>query len=71
MQGAEGTLYDGEQFQLQFKFGTSYPFESPEVNNYNEYFVFLFNYYISITIIYYLLVGYICGSKYSSSPTRI
>lgn len=32
MQGAEGTLYDGEQFQLQFKFGTSYPFESPEVN---------------------------------------
>jgi len=31
MQGAEGTLYDGEQFQLQFKFGTSYPFESPEV----------------------------------------
>lgn len=33
MQGAEGTIYDGEQFQLQFKFGTSYPFESPEVNN--------------------------------------
>lgn len=35
MQGAEGTLYDGEQFQLQFKFGSSYPFESPEVNNLN------------------------------------
>lgn len=32
MQGAEGTLYDGEQFQLQFKFGSSYPFESPEVS---------------------------------------
>lgn len=32
MQGAEGTLYDGEQFQLQFKFGSSYPFESPEVD---------------------------------------
>ena len=32
IQGAEGTLYDGELFQLQFKFGTSYPFESPEVN---------------------------------------
>ncbi|KAL5236717.1 hypothetical protein ACI65C_004127 [Semiaphis heraclei] len=31
MQGAEGTLYDGEQFLLQFKFETSYPFESPEV----------------------------------------
>jgi len=33
MQGAEGTLYDGEQFQLQFKFDSKYPFESPEVNN--------------------------------------
>lgn len=33
MQGAEGTLFDGEQFQLQFKFGPSYPFESPEVKN--------------------------------------
>ncbi|XP_001945194.2 ubiquitin-conjugating enzyme E2 W-like [Acyrthosiphon pisum] len=31
MQGAEGTLYDGEQFQLQFKFDANYPFESPEV----------------------------------------
>lgn len=38
MQGAEGTLYDGEQFQLQFKFGSSYPFESPEVNNSIVYF---------------------------------
>ena len=33
MQGAGGTLYDGEHFQLQFKFNTNYPFESPEVNN--------------------------------------
>ncbi|XP_022169550.1 ubiquitin-conjugating enzyme E2 W-like [Myzus persicae] len=31
MKGVEGTLYDGEQFQLQFKFDTNYPFESPEV----------------------------------------
>ncbi|VVC38679.1 Ubiquitin-conjugating enzyme E2,Ubiquitin-conjugating enzyme/RWD-like [Cinara cedri] len=31
MQGAEGTIYDKEHFQLQFKFGPSYPFESPEV----------------------------------------
>ncbi|KAL4127302.1 hypothetical protein QTP88_011478 [Uroleucon formosanum] len=31
MKGTEGTLYDGEQFQLQFKFDTKYPFESPEV----------------------------------------
>jgi len=34
MQGAEGTLYDGDRFQLQFKFDTErYPFEPPEVNN--------------------------------------
>lgn len=26
-----GTLYDGEKFQLEFKFGSKYPFESPEV----------------------------------------
>lgn len=31
MQGAAGTLYDGEQFQLQFKFNEAYPFESPKV----------------------------------------
>ena len=29
--GAPGTLYAGEQFQLQFKFGQRYPFESPQV----------------------------------------
>lgn len=34
MKGTEGTLYDGEEFQLQFKFDTRYPFESPEVNNF-------------------------------------
>jgi len=34
MQGAEGTLYDGEQFQLQLKFGARFPLESPEVNNF-------------------------------------
>ena len=28
-----GTLYDGEKFQLEFKFGSRYPFESPEVTN--------------------------------------
>lgn len=66
MQGAEGTLYDGELFQLQFKFGSSYPFESPEVNVsinicvvYNEFNMSRFK------------LGYICGSKHSSSPTCI
>ena len=29
--GASGTLYEGEKFQLQFRFGPKYPFESPEV----------------------------------------
>jgi len=30
------TLYAGERFQLQFRFCDSYPFESPEVINYNH-----------------------------------
>jgi len=29
--GAAGTLYEGERFKLQFKFGARYPFDSPEV----------------------------------------
>ncbi|KAJ3281229.1 ubiquitin-conjugating enzyme E2 W [Rhizoclosmatium sp. JEL0117] len=28
---AEGTVYEGEVFTLQFKFGNKYPLESPEV----------------------------------------
>ena len=31
MSGPTGTLYDGENFSLQFKFGPKYPFDSPEV----------------------------------------
>ena len=31
MLGPKGTLYDGEEFLLQFKFGAKYPFDSPEV----------------------------------------
>lgn len=31
MEGAKGTLYEDEQFQLQFKFSSKYPFDSPEV----------------------------------------
>eukprot|EP00096_Caligus_rogercresseyi_P004238 TRINITY_DN1842_c0_g1_i2.p1 TRINITY_DN1842_c0_g1~~TRINITY_DN1842_c0_g1_i2.p1 ORF type:complete len:158 (+),score=46.81 TRINITY_DN1842_c0_g1_i2:106-579(+) len=31
MSGPKGTLYDGENFQLQFKFNSRYPFDSPEV----------------------------------------
>lgn len=31
VKGAEGTLYAGEKFTLQFKFGSKYPFDSPQV----------------------------------------
>ncbi|KAM3136268.1 hypothetical protein pb186bvf_011567 [Paramecium bursaria] len=30
-EGAKGTLYEGEKFELQFKFSDDYPIESPEV----------------------------------------
>uniref|UniRef100_A0A1B0CI02 UBC core domain-containing protein n=1 Tax=Lutzomyia longipalpis TaxID=7200 RepID=A0A1B0CI02_LUTLO len=30
MQGVEGTLYEGEHFELLFKFNNKYPFDSPE-----------------------------------------
>lgn len=32
MEGAPGTLYEGEKFQLLFKFSGRYPFDSPQVN---------------------------------------
>ncbi|KAJ8033333.1 Ubiquitin-conjugating enzyme E2 W [Holothuria leucospilota] len=31
IEGAEGSLYHGEKFQLQFRFSNRYPFDSPEV----------------------------------------
>ncbi|CAF3448189.1 unnamed protein product [Rotaria sp. Silwood1] len=31
IEGAPGTLYDGEKFQLLFKFSDQYPFDSPQV----------------------------------------
>lgn len=31
IEGAAGTLYDGEKFQLLFKFSDQYPFDSPQV----------------------------------------
>ncbi len=31
LQGAQGTLYQDEEFTLQFKFSNNYPLESPEV----------------------------------------
>lgn len=32
MDGVEGTLYEGEHFQLLFKFNNKYPFDSPGTN---------------------------------------
>jgi len=64
MQGAEGTLYDGEQFKLQLKFGARYPLESPEVNN--------FKYIIIVSLFTYVFfLGYICRPKHSSSSTCV
>ncbi|KAJ2770630.1 ubiquitin-conjugating enzyme E2 W [Coemansia nantahalensis] len=31
IEGAEATLYAGEQFSLRFRFPATYPFEAPEV----------------------------------------
>ncbi len=31
LEGAAGTIYAGEKFHLQFKFGSRYPFDSPQV----------------------------------------
>ncbi|KAJ1541165.1 ubiquitin-conjugating enzyme E2 W, partial [Nowakowskiella sp. JEL0078] len=37
--GAEGTLYEGEYFKLQFTFAGNYPLESPEVKFFQVVFV--------------------------------
>lgn len=31
LRGADGTLYEGENFQLNFKFNSKYPFDAPQV----------------------------------------
>ena len=36
IEGAPGTLYDGEKFQLLFKFTDQYPFDSPQVGQMSE-----------------------------------
>ncbi|XP_018334867.1 ubiquitin-conjugating enzyme E2 W [Agrilus planipennis] len=40
MEGVQGTLYEGEKFQLQFKFSNKYPFDSPEVRVYIFFFFY-------------------------------
>jgi ubiquitin-conjugating enzyme E2 W len=36
IEGVPGTLYENESFQLQFKFNSKYPFDSPEVSLMNS-----------------------------------
>lgn len=36
IEGAPDTLYDGEKFQLLFKFSDQYPFDSPQVSFYRH-----------------------------------
>ena len=35
--GSEGTLYEGEEFVLQFKFNSKYPFDSPQVSCFRQH----------------------------------
>ena len=53
--GAEGTVYVGERFTLQFKFDSNYPIEAPEVifiNGYPEHEHVYSNGYICLSILY-------------------
>ena len=36
MRGADGTLYAGQIFMLQFKFSQQYPMDSPEVRAFSH-----------------------------------
>lgn len=66
MDGVSGTLYEGEQFQLLFKFNNKYPFDSPEV---------IFKHILAIIFISFcncsLFAGHICRIEYSRSPARL
>lgn len=33
VEGAENTLYEGQEFLLRLQFQSSYPFKAPDVNN--------------------------------------
>lgn len=54
--GAKDTLYEGEQFKLQFRFSSQYPLESPEVifigNNVPKHPHIYTNGHICLSILY-------------------
>lgn len=64
MDGVDGTLYEGEQFQLLFKFNNKYPFDSPEVIRNTISFIYLKKMFTNLL---YLYLGYIYRPKYSYS----
>lgn len=55
MEGAPGTLYEGEKFQLLFKFSSRYPFDSPQVTA----SLFKNLLYLKIIVKYYKLVVFL------------
>lgn len=52
MEGAPGTLYEGEKFQLLFKFSSRYPFDSPQVTA----AFFLSCSYLQVTAVWRVLI---------------
>jgi len=59
--GAAGTLYEGERFKLQFKFGARYPFDSPEVT----FFIVIFScHYWFILSVWLLLLFIILDDQF-------
>ena len=52
LEGAPGTLYEGQKYQLQFKFGNRYPFDSPQ-----ESIVFYYPFVTWILRLMYVTLG--------------
>jgi hypothetical protein len=61
MEGAPGTLYEGEKFQLLFKFSSRYPFDSPQVIYlaFNFFIVFLDYSKNTKLVIFLVLFGFV------------
>lgn len=59
MEGVTGTLYEGESFQLQFKFTNKYPFDSPEVRKTSGLYINLHTKILHIFISHFF--KYLCG----------
>lgn len=75
MEGAPGTLYEGEKFQLLFKFSNRYPFDSPQVNmalgDCNELFVNLIMTSLRIDHLLLSHTGNVYWREYSCPSARV